>query len=106
MDTHRADTSIAAVTPAEVPVLLELIRELARFERLEHEVESTVELLHEAFFGPRPAAGALLARWPDHPRVDLIIECIGGTRDASELLEYALDRGRTVVTANKDLIAT
>lgn len=42
----------------------------------------------------------------DDPRVDLIIECIGGTRDASELLEYALDRGRTVVTANKDLIAT
>jgi homoserine dehydrogenase len=42
----------------------------------------------------------------DDPRVDLIIECIGGTRDASELLEYALERGRTVVTANKDLIAT
>ncbi|HEY5340074.1 MAG TPA: homoserine dehydrogenase [Candidatus Aquilonibacter sp.] len=42
----------------------------------------------------------------DDPRVDLIIECIGGTHDASELLEYALERGRTVVTANKDLIAT
>jgi GNAT superfamily N-acetyltransferase len=62
MDPHRADTGIAAITPAEVPVLLELIRELARFERLEHEVESTVELLHAALFGPRPAAGALLAR--------------------------------------------
>jgi GNAT superfamily N-acetyltransferase len=62
MGTHPGDTSIAAITPAEVPVLLELIRELARFERLEHEVESTVELLHEALFGPRPAAGALLAR--------------------------------------------
>ncbi len=42
----------------------------------------------------------------DDPRVDLIIECIGGTQVASELLEYALERGRTVVTANKDLIAT
>ncbi len=42
----------------------------------------------------------------DDPRVDLIIEAIGGTHDASELLEYALERGRTVVTANKDLIAT
>ncbi|HTX56440.1 MAG TPA: homoserine dehydrogenase [Candidatus Acidoferrales bacterium] len=42
----------------------------------------------------------------DDPRVDLIIECIGGTQIASELLEYALERGRTVVTANKDLIAT
>jgi homoserine dehydrogenase len=42
----------------------------------------------------------------EDPRIDLIIECIGGTRDASDLLEYALERGRTVVTANKDLIAT
>jgi homoserine dehydrogenase len=42
----------------------------------------------------------------DDPRVDLLIECIGGTHDASELLEYALERGKTVVTANKDLIAT
>ncbi len=42
----------------------------------------------------------------DDPRVDLIVEAIGGTHDASELLEYALERGRTVVTANKDLIAT
>jgi homoserine dehydrogenase len=42
----------------------------------------------------------------DDPRVDLIVECIGGTHDASDLLEYALERGRTVVTANKDLIAT
>jgi homoserine dehydrogenase len=42
----------------------------------------------------------------DDPRVDLIVEAIGGTQVASELLEYALERGRTVVTANKDLIAT
>ncbi len=42
----------------------------------------------------------------DDPRVDLLIECIGGTHDASDLLEYALERGKTVVTANKDLIAT
>ena len=42
----------------------------------------------------------------DDPRVDLIIECIGGTNDASDLLEYSLERGKTVVTANKDLIAT
>jgi homoserine dehydrogenase len=42
----------------------------------------------------------------DDPRVDLIVEAIGGTQIASELLEYALERGKTVVTANKDLIAT
>jgi homoserine dehydrogenase len=42
----------------------------------------------------------------DDPSVDLIVECIGGVRDAAELVERALERGRFVVTANKDLIAT
>src|SRR6266404_4271564 len=53
--------SIRPVTPVELPALLELIRELARFERLEHEVEATVESLRDSFFGLRPVAGALLA---------------------------------------------
>jgi len=42
----------------------------------------------------------------DDPHVDLVVECIGGTGIAAELVERALDRGRHVVTANKDLIAT
>jgi GNAT superfamily N-acetyltransferase len=53
--------TIRKATPADLQELLELIRELARFERLEHEVEAGVESLHEAFFGPEPVAGALLA---------------------------------------------
>lgn len=56
------DTAIAPVTSAEVPILLELIRELARFEHLEHEVQATVESLNGSLFGPQPVAGALLAR--------------------------------------------
>ena len=56
------DITVAPVTAAEVSKLLELIRELARFERLENEVEATTELLHQALFGPQPAAGALFAR--------------------------------------------
>jgi len=55
-------SKICAITPAEVPGLLEMIRELARFEKLEHEVKATVELLQHALFGPQPAARALLAR--------------------------------------------
>ncbi len=42
----------------------------------------------------------------DDPQVDVVVECIGGTTDAAELVERALARGRHVVTANKDLIAT
>jgi GNAT superfamily N-acetyltransferase len=57
--------SINQIKPDEVPALLELIRELARFERLEHEVEATVESLTESLFGPTPVAGALIARAND-----------------------------------------
>ena len=53
--------SIRQISVAELPALLELIRELARFERLEHEVEATIDSLHESIFGERPVAGALLA---------------------------------------------
>jgi len=61
------DFRIEALEPAAVPVLLELIRELARFERLEHEVEATVESLTESLFGAQPSAGALLAYCDGQP---------------------------------------
>lgn len=54
--------SITQITRNELASLLELIRELARFERLEHEVEATVESLAESLFGPNPVAGALIGR--------------------------------------------
>jgi GNAT superfamily N-acetyltransferase len=54
---------IKPATPEEIPTLLELIRELARFEKLEHEVEATLESLNQALFGPQPVAGALLVRY-------------------------------------------
>jgi GNAT superfamily N-acetyltransferase len=47
--------------PEDVPLLLELFRELAVYERLEHELRATEERLHEALFGERPAAEALIA---------------------------------------------
>jgi GNAT superfamily N-acetyltransferase len=59
--------SIQPVAVNELSTLLELIRELARFERLEHEVEATVELLQESLFGAQPVAGALLARYGGEP---------------------------------------
>ena len=61
------DIKLAPVTPDEIPVLMQLIRELARFEKLEHEFKATTDSLHEAFFGPQPAAGALLARVDGEP---------------------------------------
>lgn len=46
---------------SDVPVIAELIRGLARFEKLESEVVMTEDLLAKNLFGPRPYAEALLA---------------------------------------------
>src|ERR1044072_2097869 len=54
-------TVIERATPEQIPGLLELIRELARFERLEHEVIATIESMHESMFGPEAVVTALLA---------------------------------------------
>jgi homoserine dehydrogenase len=39
------------------------------------------------------------------PEIDVILELIGGENPAAELVEMALDHGKHVVTANKELIA-
>ena len=50
-----------AATPADVPLLLEMFRELAVYEHLEHAMSGTAEMVERALFGEQPAAEALLA---------------------------------------------
>ncbi|MFJ7127337.1 GNAT family N-acetyltransferase [Streptomyces sp. NPDC098101] len=52
---------IRTATPADVPVVHALIRDLAEYEKALDEVRTTPEQLHEALFGERPAAFALIA---------------------------------------------
>ena len=52
---------ITPATIADVPVILELIRGLAEFEKLAHTVIATEEALRQTLFGPRPCAEVLLA---------------------------------------------
>ncbi|MFN7917964.1 MAG: GNAT family N-acetyltransferase [Vicinamibacterales bacterium] len=54
--------TIAPATPADVPVILGFIRELAEYEKLAHEVEATEALLHDALFGADRVAHAVVAR--------------------------------------------
>ncbi|MFE7778615.1 GNAT family N-acetyltransferase [Streptomyces sp. NPDC057445] len=56
---------IRTATPADVPVVLEMIRELADYEESLHEVRTTEEQLYEALFGERPAAFAHIAETGD-----------------------------------------
>ena len=41
----------------------------------------------------------------DHPGVDVVVELIGGTGAAREIIEAAIASGKSVVTANKELMA-
>jgi GNAT superfamily N-acetyltransferase len=52
---------IREATPADVPTILELIRELAVYEREPDAVEATEPLVHEALFGPSPVASCHIA---------------------------------------------
>ena len=60
--TAATEIHIAAATPADVPVIHTLIRELAAFERLLDEAKATEEQLHEGLFGARPSAEVIIAR--------------------------------------------
>src|SRR6185369_15332765 len=54
------------------------------------------------------APGVLTTRVADlveDPRIEVVVELIGGTGEAFELVKGALERGKHVVTANKALLA-
>ena len=53
--------AIRPATPADVPVILHLVRELAAYERELDKVVATEPLLHDALFATPPAAEALIA---------------------------------------------
>jgi len=53
--------TVRPASPEDCEALLNLIRELARFEKLEHEVFADATILRESLFGERPRAFALMA---------------------------------------------
>lgn len=52
---------ICPALPADVPTILRFVRELATFEREPDAVAATEADLHNALFGPHPAAEAVIA---------------------------------------------
>ncbi|MDP2885893.1 MAG: GNAT family N-acetyltransferase [Ignavibacteria bacterium] len=59
--------SIVPATRNDLSLILELIKELAEYERLAHEVIATEEVLSETLFGERPYAEVVLAYYDDEP---------------------------------------
>ncbi len=55
-----SDFAIRQATENDTGVILALIRELAEYEHLSHEVEATEKDIHQSLFGSRPVAEALI----------------------------------------------
>lgn len=63
-------TTLFSIRPAQakdVAAILEMVRELAEFEKLSHLVESTEAMLHEALFGPKAHCEAIVGCDVDTP---------------------------------------
>ena len=58
---------IVPATERDVPLVLEFIRELAKYEKLLHRVEATEERLRETLFGDKPAAECVIGYLDDQP---------------------------------------
>lgn len=58
---------IRSANSSDVPLILELIRALAAYEKLEHRCVADEERLAVTLFGPRPYAEALIAEWDGAP---------------------------------------
>ncbi|MER5864086.1 GNAT family N-acetyltransferase [Kitasatospora sp. NPDC002040] len=52
---------IRTAEPSDVPLILDLIRELADYEKAPQEAVATLEQLHEVLFGANPAVFGLIA---------------------------------------------
>jgi diamine N-acetyltransferase len=59
--------SIRPATKDDAALLAAMIRELAEFERLEHEVSMTEQDLLRDGFGPHPKFRAVIAQWNGEP---------------------------------------
>jgi len=58
---------IHTATSDDVPCILQFIRDLARYEKAEHEVLATEEMLHDSLFGETRCADALIASYEQRP---------------------------------------
>jgi GNAT superfamily N-acetyltransferase len=59
--------TIQPAAPADVPVIFDLIKQLAVYEKLEHMVTGTEVMLHDSLFGTKPACECVVAREDDTP---------------------------------------
>ena len=59
--TGEADVTLRSASESDLATILMFIRALGKYERLEHQVVATEDLLRTHLFGPRPMAEVVLA---------------------------------------------
>lgn len=59
--------SLRPAAPADVPLILSFIRDLAEYEKLSHACVATEEKLRASLFGPRPYAEVIIAELDGAP---------------------------------------
>ncbi len=59
--------SVRGAVEGDLALIIALIRELAVYEKLEHEISSDPERMRRDLFGPRPVAEVLIAEWAGEP---------------------------------------
>jgi GNAT superfamily N-acetyltransferase len=63
----KQQITIRPAVASDAPLILQLIRELAEFENLEHECRTSEAELREHLFGPHPYAEVLIASLENQP---------------------------------------
>lgn len=58
---------IRPARPDDCPTIVAHIRELAFYEKLEHEMVATPDQFRQHLFGPRPVIEAIMAEWDGQP---------------------------------------
>jgi len=61
MDVTRPATRIVSATERDVPLVLQMIKDLAEYEQMSNEVTATEDGLRATLFGARPAAEVVIA---------------------------------------------
>ena len=64
---HDTKIEIKPATAADVPLILSLIKDLAAYEKLSHEVVATESILHESLFGEKPYAEVVIGYYDSIP---------------------------------------
>lgn len=60
--------TLRPAVPDDIPLIIELITELADYERLVHEVKADAQRMHDHLFGPRPYAEVLIGEVDGQPQ--------------------------------------